>query len=378
MKLKGYYIHYDARTIIGVSKKLDMQLAELRKIADVEEICVPLKTKNVFINALAVLPFMSLAWNYSEAYAKIRDADFLYIRSVAYDYKGYRFLKWVKENNPKCKILVEIPTYSKKEDLSSLQGFVLYPKFTFNRKRISKHVNKYVTYSDDDIIYGVDTIRIMNGINVDDVKISDGELDSDKIRLVAVAMMQPGHGYERIIEGLHRYYMKHGDRNVVFNLVGEGRETPHYKELVEKYRLEERVVFHGQKDGTELDIIYDNADIAIEGLGFYKFDLKLMSSLKTREYLAKGLPMVYATQIDVLKERQFDYSLRVADDNTAVKIDDIIRFYDSIYGENDKCEVVGDIRYFAKNTIDFSKTFLPVMNYIEDSCNMHYKCGEFA
>lgn len=364
MKLKGYYIHYDARTIIGVSKKLDMQLAELRKIADVEEICVPLKTKNVFINALAVLPFMSLAWDYSEAYAKIKDADFLYSRSVAYDYRGYSFLKWVKKNNPKCKILVEIPTYSKKEDLSSLQGFVLYPKFTYNRKRVSEYVDRYVTYSDDDVIYGTDTIKIMNGINVDSVKPCEGELDPGRIRLIAVAMMQPAHGYERVIEGLNNYYSRGGDREIIFNLVGDGPETSYYKELVDKYDLIEHVIFHGQKSGDELDAIYDEADIAIEGLGLYKFDLRLSSSLKTREYLAKGLPLVYATDIDALRNEEFKYSFRVSDSNTAINMGDVIDFYDATYKLHDKVAIIRDIRQYAKDTVDFEKTFLKVIDYI--------------
>lgn len=366
MKLKGYYIHYDARTIIGVSKKLDMQLAELRKIADVEEICVPLKTKNVFINALAVLPFMSLAWDYSEAYAKIQDADFLYIRSVAYDYKGYRFLKWVKKNNPKCKILVEKPTYSKKEDLSSLQGFVLYPKFAYNRKRVSSYVDRYVTYSEDDVIYGIDTIKIMNGINVNSVKPCEGELEPDKIRLIAVAMMQPAHGYERVIEGLNDYYSKGGDRNIVFNLVGDGPQMPYYKELVSKYDLTERVIFHGQKSGDELDAIYDAADIAIEGLGAYKFGIELSSSLKTREYLAKGLPILYAVDIDVFLNNSFDFGMRVSNYAAPIDIGQLVSFYDEIYHNKLKSEVISRIREYAESHVEFSRTFEHVINYLLD------------
>ena len=40
--------------------------------------------------------------------------------------------------------------------------------------------------------------------------------------------------------------------------------------------------------GEELNAEFDNSDIGVESFGFYKIDISTSSSLKSREYLARG------------------------------------------------------------------------------------------
>lgn len=365
--LKGYYIHYNARQLIGVSKKIDMQLKELRKIANVEEIDIKFKTKNIVVNAMAILPFGSLSWDYSKAYESINNPDFIYIRGIPYDRKAYLFLKYIKKNYPNCKVLCEIPTYPYiKEVLGTLQGIFLFPKLMINRKLEKKFIDRYVSYSNDDIIDGVKTIKLMNGFDVESVKLKNGVIKEDEIRLIAVAMMQKAHGYERLIKGIHNYYIKGGKRNILFRLVGEGPETEYYKHMVKAYNIEDKILFYGQKSGRELDELYDKSDLAIEVLGAYKNNLFWSSSLKSREYLSRGIPIICAVKIDVFQKESFEYYLEFDNNNSAIDVEEIINFYDKIY-MRPKQDVALTIRDYAYLYIDYSKTILPVKEYIINS-----------
>nr|MCR5774286.1 hypothetical protein [Lachnospiraceae bacterium] len=89
--LRGYYIHYNARDTIGASKKIDMQLEAFASHYDIEEINIRLKSKSYVRNAVALLPFGSLTWDFGSALDKIKDPDFLYIRKNLYDRRQYLF-----------------------------------------------------------------------------------------------------------------------------------------------------------------------------------------------------------------------------------------------------------------------------------------------
>ena len=46
------------------------------------------------------------------------------------------------------------------------------------------------------------------------------------IVLLAVATLAKWHGYERVIKGLYNYYADGGERNIIFNIVGNGEQNP--------------------------------------------------------------------------------------------------------------------------------------------------------
>ena len=76
------------------------------------------------------------------------------------------------------------------------------------------------------------------------------------------------------------------------HIVGEGSPIEEYKRIVEKYEIAEHVIFYGLKTGRELDSIYDQCSIGVENLGFHRTGVYRASTLKAREYAAKGLPFI--------------------------------------------------------------------------------------
>lgn len=106
------------------------------------------------------------------------------------------------------------------------------------------------------------------------------------------------HGYDRLIEGIKKYYDLGGDTNIIYHLVGEGEEIKRYKDLVLKYGIEKHVLFYGFKTSSDLDALYEKADIAINSLAIHRIGLQTESTIKSKEYAAKGLPMVSSYAVD--------------------------------------------------------------------------------
>ena len=88
---KGYYIHFQGRQSIGVSKKIDMQMEELGRSFDIHEIEVETPARSMAGRVLGLFPTASILRNYEEALGRIESPDFLYVRRGVADraYLGF-------------------------------------------------------------------------------------------------------------------------------------------------------------------------------------------------------------------------------------------------------------------------------------------------
>lgn len=186
------------------------------------------------------------------------------------------------------------------------------------------------------------------------------------IRLLAVATFQKSHGYERVIKGLAQYYRGSADSKIELYLVGNGEETVKYKKMVQRYELEPYVILCGRKIGSELDYLYESMDIALGPFGLYKRKIFKSSSLKVREYLAKGMPIISGCHEDAFERgKPGRYYLEFPNDNTPIDIKMIVDFYKSIYETDmNRKQIHKEIREYAKKTVDLSVTMQPVIEYI--------------
>lgn len=359
--LKGYYIHFGADRWVGVSKKIQMQIAEFQKNFDIEEISVPYQKRNILRRVYDIIPFtMSNKYNFEEVYSKIESPDFLYVRAVWADNQYMDFFKRIKEKYPDCKVIVEIPTYPYDKEVQKC----LYLRDLWSRRKYSKYVDRIATYSNDDIIFNVSTIQLINGINVKDVKMVYEEKKDEKINLIGVAIMCPSHGYERVIKGLADY-KKRGGKKILLHLVGDGPEKKSYMQLAEKLDVNDIVKFYPMMDHTELDDLYEIADMALIDFGAYKVNIYVTSALKSREALAKGLPLVTGCKIDICEKKHFPYVLEFPNDDSDLDLFMVEEFYKTIISDKNKIELAKEIRQFAKENLDMSITMKPIIDYIE-------------
>lgn len=369
-KLKGYYLYEDiysrqAEQFPGVYKKIDNQISVFSNYFEIREIQI-IRRKSKIIKRI---PFGSFIYYWDYVLKETKDADFLYIRKPIIDSGFIRFLGFLKKNNPKMKVLLEIPTYpyDKEQFYGSFISFPFYIKELNNRNRMKDFVNRIVTYTDDDIIFGIPTIKIKNGLDLSEIPVAIPRKNTDNtIRLIAVASLQAYHGYERILEGLRNYYSNSVDRTVFFTIIGSGVVEKNLKSLTEKYQLNKYVTFVGSKIGDQLEEQYNNADIALGSFGLYKRGTSLSSAIKTREYLAHGFPIVSGCTEDIFHLYPSKYYMECPNDDTPVDIGEVVRFYDQIYGNEDSNIIREEIRKYAEDNVSIKKTLEPIVQYLRD------------
>ncbi len=103
--------------------------------------------------------------------------------------------------------------------------------------------------------------------------------------------------------------------------------------------------------------VFDKCEIGISSLANKEIGVTCSSTLKSKEYLAKGLPIISDTMLDVFvnQNKYFFYILK-----NDFNINELINFYDSVYTARDKQTIIDDIRTFAEQTCDMYKVFSEV------------------
>ncbi len=363
----GYY---------GVEKKIDNQIKAFSKFFETKKIIIEKEDAGFFEHVIWCLPGGSWGAKYEKAFEQINsqvdDIDevlFFYIRMCSPDKRFVSFLRRIRERFSQSRILLEIPTYPYANDLIRIKTmWPWYFKDIANRQAMANVVDKIVVFSDDDSLFGKETIRIINGIDVDSIAFAEDSRcfvrrEPYTISLLAVANFQLLHGYERILRGLANYYQKENKYRVYIHMVGDGKEKSYYQGMVKDYGLDSYVMFYGALTGIELEKMYYNSDIGLGVFGAYKRDIHISSALKTREYLAYGLPVVSGVYEDAFPEKR-DYFLELPNDEGNVDINVIVDFYRGLNEKYCIKELRTAIRSYAKETVDVEVTMGPVISYL--------------
>ena len=239
------------------------------------------------------------------------------------------------------KTVTEIPTYPYDAE------FVGFPFITrvnlkidqLFRNRLSKQMDAIVTFSDAEQIFGQRTIRISNGVDFDSIPLHDYHPLSDgAIHLIGVAEVHYWHGFDRLIAGMGEYYKNTSKpRSIFFHIVGgvwksemyDSMHAPGFVELMDRYGIRDKVFFHGQLFGEELDNVFNQCCFAIGSLARHRSGITLIKTLKNREYATRGIPFVYS-EIDTDFEDK-PYVLKVPADESPIDVQRLLDFIDSYH-----------------------------------------------
>ena len=285
----------------------------------------------------------------------------VYIRYTMADWNVIRLLRWL--HNEGAKIVIEIPTFPYEEECKdNLYDFGSLFIDHIYRNKMRKYVDYIASYGSIPLkIYGIPTISILNGIDIDSISERKPLEHGEKINLIAVAGMSKWHGYDRLLNGMADYYRSGGQNDIHLYLVGEGSAISQYEQIVQDGAIEEHVTFCGFKSGNELDDLYDICDIGVSSLGIHRIGIYgSMSVLKCREYGAKGLPMITSNEIDFFPSNENDFILKVSEDEESIDVNLIINFYHkmrNIYSSDLNLK----IRTLTKDKCDMSITMIPVI-----------------
>lgn len=178
-------------------------------------------------------------------------------------------------------------------------------------------------------IFGQTTINISNGIDFSSITMKTHINNTSKsLHFIGVAEIHYWHGFDRFLKGMHLYYQTPVDYKIYFHIVGSPTAEREQKEIIdyikEKY-LEEYVILHGRQYGTELDKLFDLADIGVGSLARHRTQIDKIKPLKNREYAARGIPFIFSeTDADF---ENMPYIYKIPADESPVSIKDILTFF---------------------------------------------------
>lgn len=289
--------------------------------------------------------------------------DFVYWRAAPIWKSSCKLGKVIKDNG--ASLIYEIPTFStnREADMSLLRK--LYTLFT-KRKRDKfneRYVDYYVVIGEDagGVYNGKPAINIENGVDVNSLKARSPKKEDDEIHILALASMCYWHGYDRLIKSLSQYT---GKQKVIIHMVGgnDGGCLGEWKQLASDLKLNDKVIFHNSMFGKQLDDIVDLCDLGAASLG--RKDFKFISELKTREYIARGLPFIMAVDDMVLSKLEQKYWIKISNDDAIPDMSKIIEFALEM---RNKENLIDDMRKLACDILSWEAQYKKLFNYI-DNC----------
>ena len=200
------------------------------------------------------------------------------------------------------------------------------------RERLYQQMDALVTFSDAERIFGQRTIRISNGVDLESIPLHEPITINRELHLIGVAEVHDWHGFDRVMTGIGEYYRgekNEAQRDVFFHVVGgvhPNRMNTVFNPIINKYGLQDHVIFHGQLFGDELTKVFNQCQFAIGSLGRHRSGITVIKTLKNREYATRGIPFIYSEQ-----DSDFDhqpYVLKAPADESPVDIRQIIDFMD--------------------------------------------------
>lgn len=199
---------------------------------------------------------------------------------------------------------------------------------------------------------------ISNGIDMDLYPLKKNYFNNQEFHLIGVANVHYWHGYDRVVKGLADYYKSSKDRKVFFHIVGEGAGIPKLKEMVSEYNLNDYVIFHGAKVGEELKEIFDKCHIAVGGLGLHRNEIEYGSTLKVREYCARGIPFILAYN-DTDFPPDFPFMKKFNAEESPINIEEVMNFYENII--NSYPNYNQKMREFAETNLSWVAKIKPIV-----------------
>lgn len=295
---------------------------------------------------------------------KFGGADFglCYIRKPVCGPLFLRALKKLKKRGVPA--IVEIPTWPYDEEIKAQKSlasraFLLMDRHY--RKRMYKYVAAIANYNRLDKLLLAPGLILDNGVDVENIPLHTPPESENPIGLMAVSSMAFWHGYDRAIAGLAQYYKKEENRKrpVVLHLVGEGPEKGEWQQLAIRLGVQESVIFHGRKTGDALAEVFNMCHIGLSCMGWYRKNVDTSSDLKTREYIARGIPFVYSCK-DNAAEAVAPFGLMMPNNETPIDIERVLTFYDDVKYK----PAVQTLRKYAEENLTWQKQMQKVIDYI--------------
>lgn len=364
------YGSYDGSecTLSGIQNKINSQIACLEKLGcDItrNDLVLSLKSPIGYIKSL-----FQVKSKFESILNTTGSGDVIYIRNI-FPYTVYYSL--IKMQH-KQKIVFEIQDIARTTSKIKL-SYTLFKNFQnlsltildilFGKKIIAKSdgvvaVTKeignyyYNTSKNKPVI-----LTLGNGINTDSYQLKRlVEYDKHELHVIMVAGVCFWHGVDRFIRGMHEYT---GDTSIILHVVGDGPALSDLRSLTDELNLKNNVIFHGFKSGKDLDDMFDISHIALDALAGFRKGLTESSSLKSREYCARGIPFIRTDKDPDISEK-WEYIQMVPADESPIDMNTVISFADKVLADPEHPQ---KMRKFAEERLDWLAKMKVLKEFLE-------------
>ncbi len=337
----AYLIDYNPKNNSGVIQKIKQQSSQWTKkghtvyFISSKTMCIYDEEYNIVFQGKALVlelgrlgSAIKLFYNSYALYNLFQKIEFdlIYIR-----YRMY--MPFISKILKKYKVVMEINSDDTVEYRLHSRLTDIYNKLT--RNFLLKNIDAFVSVSyelKEKFTYLDRPIEVIaNGINVQEYFVQEKN-NTEPILVFIGTPNQPWHGLNKI-EILAKHF-----KNYQFYIIGtEGRDRDNIK-------------YFGYLSKEESTKVINLCDIGIGTLSLYQKRLMEASPLKSRQYLACGLPLIYAYKdTDIPNDATFGLRLENCEEN--LEYQKIELFVESVFKDK---EIALDARKFSESILDYS------------------------
>lgn len=205
------------------------------------------------------------------------------------------------------------------------------------------------------------SLTLPNGVAVDRVPHTRFKpFDGRTLNLVFLGGRDsPWHGTDRLIRSLSTH---RGTTMIRVNLVGDPRPLPHLPTLPGTVEIER----HGRLVGPELDSLMAEMNLAVSSLCLFRNGFNEGSPLKTREFIARGIPVLLAYEDpDLAGAREATpFVLPVPNDDSLIDPDAILEFA-SVVTRLERDQGISDqMRAYAREWLDWGSKMERMVRFL--------------
>lgn len=291
--------------------------------------------------------------------------DYVYVRSNPF---YYNFLKFTKKNSGKLIYehnSIEPKEYKANNKLKLVQH-ILFEKQV--RKRVAFYVSvtkEIDNYQKSKYPQSVKGIVISNGIDVKKYPIrKTPKYDKKNLNIIFVGNIRYWHGVDRMLKSIANY---NGPVKITYNICGLPNQKDEITSLIKKLNFKNHTINQlGYKTHEELDSLFNEAHLAQGSLATFRFLINNASTLKNREYFARGIPIVFSEiDDDISIPGNKDFYFKVPNDDSIINMEEIIKYIERIYLKDAK-KITQNIRRFAEENLDYSKKIEKLKEFVNE------------
>ena len=292
------------------------------------------------------------------------DFDVVYFRFSPLNRPGCKMMETAAQRSTLVVEVPSVPPYTSKAK-NALRA--VYHKRSKKLWETNAHYATLMTGCGEPTqsLWGVPFLNIDNGIDVSLIPPKKESRSADgKLHLLAVASMCQWHGYERLINGLAQWNSEEAKQYVIDFVGSDGDGSlAEWKKLTIEKGLSEQVIFHGRLTGDALTEMYDQAVLGVSTLALYKLGYSAGSVLKLREYMARGIPFIYAHD-DPHMSPDMKWCFKIPNDASPVPMPELHRFVLGVLKEQNLAE---QMRSYAKAHMSWESQFESIIKRLGET-----------